>query len=310
MQTIRRIALVTVPVLAASALATSVSSANAASTTSKSHVSSNTDAAHRIVAARQKKLGKYLATHPHDVVGYAKLAKAEGASSVRVTSQELGLYGVSPETYQAAYNRMMERAKASPERPSSGIPANAFTVDGSITYYPPKDVGTTIVPEHFSLWGEMDVNTGSTYQGAGSPDDVSALATKDASCWKLTNDATTATWFDGNKVHDVSSSNAYRYEVAQDHSTWKIQDQSHLDTGWIPQTVVTGWEYWPANGGTTAASSCRAKQWQANYFYDHNQGGGSTISIGVSILKLTVGYSGSGQLELKKSSGIMYGKVQ
>ena len=157
----------------------------------------------------------------------------------------------------------------------------------------------------------MDVNTESTYIGAGLPYDVSAIAAQGAACWKHSDDDSHAFWLDADgTLHDVTDSATALNSVTEDTVAWKIQDESHLDTGWIPQVVVTQWIYWPPGGAVYAPSSCRNNEFSIKYYYDHNQGSGNVTTIGVSIGALTVGYSGGSPLELQQTTGLMHSSPQ
>jgi len=259
------------------------------------------------IAKRQQQIieiNHYLARHPGDFIGYERLARSAGADRIIFTAPKVGLRNASPEKIQRAYDQLTSR-EAAPKSvsPLSGIPSNAFSVLDWWTHYQANP--RFGLPEYWSLNGDVEFNQNIVYQGAGAPEDVSGLATDnvDASCWKLDVDGTDGYYYVNNQYTEFH--NLYRYDASFNHTVWKIEDESHLDTGIIPSNLDTYMIYKPAGNDIIVSESCRQKIMAANYYFNHNHEGTTIAGISISIGVMSVSFGGdSDPLELQKSAGV------
>lgn len=133
--------------------------------------------------------------------------------------------------------------------------------------------------------------------GSGDPDDISAMRLTGfpMRCWtKMSAGVTT------NNEFGERTSLSYRKSDGHASSIWGVQD----DTRAFQLENRYGF-HWIDMRRDRVLSACRARK-AGSYFMEHNQEGSGGWSAGVTLLALSVSYTGSGGQRLQKAATYDY----
>lgn len=225
---------------------------------------------------------KYMEDHPGDLVGAEKLIISYGGAPLDVT-----MNGIEEPMTAAEAAIVSERRNASyrPDRDNRAVSPMAIPVDAF-------DVKFSFVPiGQFKVLATGTWNFRDNFVGTGLPDDYASV--------QLDGPCITA---------GETLSHSYRYDNVETANGTYLQDAGLSSKAPIVgiRDTTSGFATSNDHGVVTTEveGHCGPSVWKGAFAYEHNQGGGSMVSISAGIGALSVSYSGS-VLHLQKSTQIV-----
>ncbi|QNG18850.1 hypothetical protein G4H71_21265 [Rhodococcus triatomae] len=211
----------------------------------------------------------YAQENPRDFIGINALAEKEFGQSVEFTVSDVD-GPVDARTADALSNL---GAAGFPEFAPFAVPTNAFSVVGY--WLPSAGRGAT----YMGTWDFRD-----DYVNGSAPDDFASIMFDwSSSCLILTSTTYNSYYYDGERTTD---------------STMYLKDGGIGGSPIVGLRDATSGFKLNVDHGHMSASvlrkpGCSAQQFGAQFAYEHNQDGGSALSVSASFLGgLSVGYSG------------------
>lgn len=237
-----------------------------------------------LTASEGKDVQEYLENHPLDYEGLEKLIVKSGGAPLslsmngiegKVSGQQASEISRSRE---AAYDHQLSRSAVNGISPMAAIPLDAF--DTTAAFVP---IGVNTWVAH-GTWNFRD-----NFVGTGDPDDIAALHLSEM-CLEP-----------GEVRHE-----AFRYDGTETATTYLKDAGLSTNSPIVGVRDSTSGHASNTDHGYVQAdlrARCGPTDWQTQFTFEHNQGGGSVLNVSAAFGLLSVSYNGS-PMTLQKSSQI------
>lgn len=240
--------------------------------------------------AAQVELQAYAAAHPDDYVGVNQRLIAAGGKPLQVK------FDNRSGTVDAATAAALQKTKSGQKIGADGgataraVPNDAFTVSG---YWLPITIANVNTNVFIANWDFRD-----DYVNGSAPDDFASVGLQIPDCARIISTTYNSYYYDGTRTTDQTmylkdgglQSKAPITGLHDKASGFKLSvDHGHMTTSVNRTLCGSGFK------GTFGGQ----------FFYEHNQDGGSATSVSASFFGLSVGYSQS-QDPLQKSTQPIY----
>ncbi|MDX3385875.1 hypothetical protein PV682_31110 [Streptomyces niveiscabiei] len=218
--------------------------------------------------------------HPGDYLALERAVTDAGGDSLRFDVPAVGLHGATAAQVQEAYDRAAS---------TKDIPTDAFQVSGS-WYHTQDQYG-----EWWTASGQW--NFRDDYVNGSDPDDASGLAVDDVDfkCWQNDGSNLLAADWQNNPYDQM-----WRHTATKTENVWNIDDATQ---GFAMK----------ADHGSHLLHFKRigygcddSQKFSASYHYEHNQDGNGGWGVSITVLGMSLSYTGSGGDTMQKSTDIYY----